>query len=241
MILIIVFTFFLVRNEMTKTAYIGLDSENLPTVRLQGEGVVRVAPDQAEVSFAVVTEDDESEVAVEENNRRMEEVVEYLKNEGIEEENIRTGDFNVRPMEDWSRDPETGESTRTIHGYRVNNTVEVEITDLEKAGVIMDGAVRAGANRVSRFNMVVSDEEEYKREARQEAIRKAQEKGGQIASDLGVNLGRILSFSEDAARPPMIRAGLEVMEEDDVAPGEVPIEPGESEVRVNVTMEYELR
>ncbi len=240
LILAAVLMFFLIKNEMTRTAYIGLESGNLPVMRLQGEGVTQVVPNRVEMSLAVITEGEESEAALEENNRQMEQVVSYLKDQGVEEANIQTGEFSVRPVHDWVADSETGERRRVISGYLVSNRVDVKVTDMEKAGTITDGAVQAGANEVTRFDLVVSDEEEYKKEARREAIREAREKAEEIAYDLGVELGRVISFSEDTIHPFVTRSATEAMDVDDPRP-QVPIEPGEEEIKVNVTVGFELK
>jgi len=236
-----IFVIFLTRNELLKTSFIGLDTENLPTLRLQGEGVVYVSPDKAEVVFSVITESEDSEEALRENNRKMNDVIEYLKNEEVGDENIRTGDVSIVPMEDWREDLQTGRRIREIYAYRARNIIEVQLKDLERAGEIISGAVAAGVNEVSRFNLVVSDEEAYKKEAREKAIKEAREKGEEIASALGVRLKRIISFSEDRYYYPMMRAEMDMVEIMEEVPSEAPIEPGENEIKVNVTVEYEIR
>ncbi len=227
-----------ITNQVSKSRYIGLDHKNLPSIQLKGEGTVYATPDTARISLTVLTQAPDTSQALSDNNRKMEAVIEYLKAEGVEENNIRTTGFNIRPLQERIEDPQTGKKRTEIYAYRVINTVEADIKDIEKAGKIASGAVEAGANRVDRLQFIVSREEEYKKEARRKAVRQAKERGEEIADSLGVELGRLLNFSEDRDFfRPMARA--QAMETADRT--EVPLEPGENEIKANVTLEYEIR
>ncbi len=219
----------LISNEVERSRFIGLDSEHMRTVRVSGEGEVSVAPNVAKVSFAVVTEDSSTEDALNENNTRAEELINYLKNEGIEDNNIRTKGFTVRPLY------EQIEDRRTLYGYRVTNSVETYIEDMERVSSLIDGAVRAGANEVNSVQFLVEEEEEYKNEARKKAIEDAKRKAQETSSALGVKVGRVISFSEERDYYAPIQERMDAVE------GQVPIEPGESDITVNVTVEYEIR
>ncbi len=227
----------LIGNEIFKSSFIGLDSENLPTIKVQGEGKVSAVPNTAEVAFSVVTEKDDSQEAMEENSKKMQSIVDYLKEEGVEDEEMQTLGVSVRPLRDWS--PEILED-RT-YGYEARNILEVRIKDIEKMQGLIDGAMRAGANEVSRFQLTIDDEEEYKKEAREKAIKEAKERAEEIAAGLEVKVGRVMSFSEE--RSHYYYAARSEVAEDVVGeePTEVPIEPGEDEITVNVSVEYEIR
>ncbi len=232
----------LISNENLKSKFIGLDKTHLPTIQLKGEGTVYAVPDTAEISFTVLTEGDDTETALSENNRKMDSVISYLKEEGVDESDIQTSGFNIRPLQNRKEDPLTRETRLEIYGYQVRNTVEVELKDLEKADTVIDGAVRAGANEVNRFQFQVSDEEEYKAEARRKAIKETKEKGEEIASALGVSLGRVIAFSEDTRYIPFVRTEMEIAADREIVSSEAtPVEPGENEIKVNVTVKYEIR
>ncbi len=218
----------LIANYTKKADYIGLDS--LPTVQVRGSGEVSVVPDVVEMSFSVVTTDADSETAVSDNNEKMERVVDYLKGEGVED--IKTGRFDLRPLYEYLEDSRR----RVVYNYEVTNTVEVKLRDIEKASSIIDGAVKAGANRVDRFNLLVEEEDQYKEEAREMAIKEARKKAEKISDSLGTSLGRVVGFSEDTDyRYPIMR--------EDAAGGAsgVPIEAGENDISVSVRIEYEIK
>ncbi len=229
----------IISNQSLKSNFIGLDSQRLPSIQVSGEASVYAAPDTARISFSVITESEDTAGAITENNRKTGAVIDYLKEEGIEEKNIRTSGFSLRPLQQRKRDPHTGLSKTEIYGYRATNTVEVEVKDLEKTGTITGGAVRAGANSVRGLLFIVSNEEEFKKQAREKAVNRAREMAQEIALSLDASLGRIISFSEDRGfRAPMARHLM--MEAADTA-YEVPMEPGENEIKVRVSLEYEIR
>ena len=238
-VFLVVFMGTLIGNQSLKSNFIGLDSSHLPTIEVRGEGRVHASPDQAEVSFAVITQAEDTQEAITENNEKMERVINYLKEEGIDESDIKTSGFNIIPLRERREDPLTREYRMDIYAYEVRNSVEVLIRDLEKAGEIVDGGVRAGANSVNSLRFIVSDEDSYKNEAREMAIKEAKDRAQEIASALGVSLKRTIAFSEDRGYPPYFREA--VMAEDINAGGQVPLEPGESEIIVNVNIRYEIR
>ncbi len=225
-------------NQIKKGNYIGLENEEVRTIKVEGEGVVSVTPDEAEISFAVITSDESSEVALNENNINADRLITFLKEEGVEEKNIQTAGVNVNPVYDRSSD---FTSERRIIRYEVSNRVDVKIEDIDKVGGILDGGVRAGANSVSNLRFSISDEESVKNNAREEAIKDARERAEEIASALGVKIGRVMDFSESRGYTPIYRSMMmDSMEMAEDVP-ETPIQPGEDEVKASVVVEFEIK
>ena len=126
-------------------------------------------------------------------------------------------------------------------GYEVTQSLEVKIRDMEKIGNIIEGATAAGANEVGSLQFTVDKEEEFKKQARKEAIEKAKAKAEELASQLGVNLVKITNFSESSVIPYFY--GLEkAAAPAGMGAGETPqIETGENKIEVTVTITYEIR
>lgn len=227
----------LINNEIKKANFIGLDSQNLRTITVSGEGMMHVVPDIASISFSITTRDKTTETALSQNNQKTDQVIEFLKEQGVAAEDIKTIDFNVYPL--YKRDIDF--ISREIDYYEVVNRIVVELKDLEKASVIIDGAIRAGANRTDSLQFLVSNEEEFKKEAREKAVEQARSKAQEIASALGVKLGRVIDFSETSNYYLPFRAEKEIMVADTSSAYEVSLEPGENEITVNVIINYEIR
>ncbi len=234
-----VFVNTLISAQAEKNKVMGLDAQNIPTIIVSGEGKVSVSPDVAEISFSVITTDDTVEEALGKNNDKMQRVIGYLKNERVEDKDIQTSSFNVRPLYRYEEDRITGTGERILYAYEVSNSISVNLKDFGKINTVIDGAVRSGANNVSGLRFIVSDKEAYKKQAREEAIGMAKQKASEISLSLGVSLGRVLDFSEDYYSPISAMRGYDMAM--DSIESSVPIEVGENEISVSVTVRYEIK
>ena len=61
------------------------DFENIPKMTIRGEGVLIKPSDQVEVDLGVITHSENSSEAVNANNIKMRQIIENLKNIGLEE------------------------------------------------------------------------------------------------------------------------------------------------------------
>ncbi|MGM0439360.1 MAG: SIMPL domain-containing protein [Patescibacteria group bacterium] len=228
-----IFVIALTINEFAENKYTGLDDSR--SIRVSGEETLYEAPDEAEIIFSVVTQGSDYEQATNRNSERMNEITEYLRDEGVSDSNLRTMNFSVSPR--YENIEEENRTRREIIGYEVENNLRVKTEELEKIDSLISGAVDAGANKVSNLSFLVSNEEEIKKEARDKAIENAREEAEAIADSLGVDLGRILDYSESGYYP--VGRSVEMMESD-AADQNVPIEAGENEIRSSVDVTFEI-
>lgn len=219
-------------------------------IPVTGEGKVSVKPDVARVTVSIVTRGEFLKSAQEENSRKSNVLVGYLKSEGVLEKDIRTIGYNIYPQ--YSIPPpcvpggcpaQTVENrTPKIIGYEVRNAYEITIRDLTKAGDILTGVVGAGANEVSGISFTIDKSETLIAEARKKAIDNADEKAARLARDLGLRRGKLVSFSEGGYQPYFYEKAASGGRGGDYAetPPAPSIAPGETELRVNVTAVYEF-
>ena len=112
---------------------------------------------------------------------------------------------------------------------------------MEKIGDIIQGATDAGANQIGDLQFIVDKEDEFKKQAREEAIKKAKEKAKELASQLGVDLVRITNFSESGETPRLMY--YEATAKSVGGGGEMPapsIQTGENKISVSVSITYEI-
>ena len=215
-------------------------------VTLAGEGKVSAKPDVARINATVFTQRPLLKEAQEENSRKSEAVVAYLKNQGVEDKDIKTTGYNIYPQYSYPR-PCYGticpveEDVPKIVGYQVRNSLEITVRDLAKAGGILSGLVNAGVNEVSGINFTIDQPDALRAEARKKAIDDASAKAEKLARDLGQRLGRIVSFSESGGFPPPIFLGRAEFDGKGGGGAEPAIQPGENEVIVNVSITYEFK
>ena len=214
----------------------GLGVSDQPRISVRGSGVVSAKPDMANLQVGVSIQNPSLETAQSEAAGKMEALVQQLKAAGIDEKDINTTQYNVEPVMDY-RD---GQSP-TVTGFRVTNVVEVKIRDLSKASKLIDDLVKSGANTIYGLNFGFSDPSALMKQAREAAVKDAREKAEQLAGLNGVALGAVLVVDDGGANvpPPAIEAKVANMAAQDAALP--PINPGQQEVRVEVSVVYGIK
>jgi uncharacterized protein YggE len=216
---------------------------------VSGEGKVVAVPDVAELSFGVLTEGGKNLADLQkENANKTNAIIAFLKESGIDEKDIKTQSYTVTPRyKSYYCPPPTGAGYSTscppaeIVGYSVSQSVAVKIRDVNKAGDIVGGVVEKGANTVLGPTFTVDDSTLLENQARKEAIFRAKEKAKAIAGAGGFRLGKILSLQEGIYFPsPISQPFLGKGGYGGESAG-IDIEPGSQEIRVNVTIIYEIR
>jgi uncharacterized protein len=205
------------------------------SVNATAEAVVRTAPDRATLSIGVVTQAQTAAAAGEQNATQVQSVLAELRRVLGAKAEIRTTSYSVHPNMRYPRD---GGEPR-IAGYIARNVVEATIDDLKLIGPVIDAATKAGSNEIQQLQFSLKDEDAARRQALQDATRKARVNAETIASALGLRIVRVLSAGEaqtDVIRPMM--ADMKSMRMAEAAP--TPVEPGNIEVRARVSLVLEV-
>jgi hypothetical protein len=165
-------------------------------------------------------------------------VIAALIDNGVDEKDIQTVQFNVSPQYDFSRTNGPGE----IIGYIVSNVVTAKVRELDRAGEAIDAATAAGGNDavVQGVSFGIDDPTALQAQAREEAVQKAKAQAEQLASNSGAKLGKLLSISESSYYPyydrgiPTAAGGAAFDAES------TPIQSGELEISVTVSVVYAI-
>lgn len=206
------------------------------TIAVSGTGTVLVKPDIAVADIAISVEGATAKAAQDQANVKSKSVVDYLKKSDVKEADIKTSGYNIYPQYDYAN------GSSRIRGYQVTQSLTVKIRDMDEANTILDGVVSAGANQVNGLRFEVDKPDKVKAEARKKAIADANTKAEELRDDLGIQLGKIVSFSESGDYvPPIIygRGGGVTKADSAVSAPEIP--SGENEVTVNVTITYQIK
>jgi len=169
-----------------------VDSNGNSTISVSGSGIIEAEPDEAKVCLGVETQSENVTDALEENSLRMAAVIEAMEELGIPKTSIETTYFRIRSVRDYeAKDDE-------IVGYKVDNEVKVELSDLDKIGEVIEEAINAGANKVRRIEFGLNEDKkkELKKEAIKEACEDAESKADAIASGLGLEVVRVSAVKE---------------------------------------------
>ncbi len=166
----------------------------LTRITVIGDAQTKVAPDTAQITFSVVTQNALALNAQQENAKKSEAVktaVEAIA-ASVKPE-IKTSDYNLSPQQDYSKD------TPKISGYEVKNTVTVSIRDLSQVGAVIDAATKAGANSVEGIQFVLRENSPAQGDALALATRQAMTKAEAIAQSLNGVIVRVVESIEGGA------------------------------------------
>jgi len=202
------------------------------TLTVTGNGIVYLTPDIAYLYVGVHTEGADIAEAIDRNNSRTQAVVDALKNMGVAVEDIQTSNFSVWSMEDYD---DTG--NRYIK-YSVDNTVYITIRDLSQLGALLDTVVAAGANTINSLTFDVADKAAALVEARRLAMENASALAEELAQTAGVQVGDIqsITYSDSYYNPYYGMGG------GGAAPNaSVPIQPGQTQISVTVSVTYGIK
>ena len=217
-----------------------------PSLTVSEQGTIQLAPDKAVVALSVETAGESLEKVQADNRERMERVIARLQKLGIKKERIQTSSLTVTPQypprpRRQSNQPAVPQIPKII-GYKVSNSLTVEVIKLEIVGRVVDSALQAGANRFSHITWALRDDSPARLKAMKAAAQKAREKAETLSQVLNVKLIQLLAVKEGGATPIPQRStrGRAMMSMATEDSGSVPVSPGELTVRATVTLVYEI-
>ncbi len=209
------------------------------TLNISGNGTVYLTPDIAYIYLGVHTEDPAIATAVSKNNTQTQTLVDALKKAGIASKDIQTSNFSVYSNNNGQTlDKTTGQVVSGGY-YSVDDTVYVTARDLTHLGNLLNTAVGAGANNINSISFDVADKTAAMTQARQKAMANASSLAAELAKTAGVKLGEIqnVSYSDNS---PLSYYGMGGGGAS--APNaSVPIQPGQTQISVTVSVTYALK
>lgn len=217
-------------SAMPATMALADDKAPERSVSVTGNGTAKARPDTAHITTGVVSDGDTARAALDVNSKAMTTMIAAVKDLGIGAKDIQTVNFAVHPR--YTRAKE-GEAQK-ISGYRVVNTLRINVSDIDKLGQILDAVVAQGSNEIGGVAFSIAEADSLTDEARREAMDDAKRKASLLAKSAGAKLGKVMTISEDMPHPLPRQAFTRGAVAAESAP---PIEAGEQSlsVRVNVT------
>lgn len=219
------------------------------TINVSGKGEVMAKPDIAQFSFSVRGDGADATAAQAKSAEVINNTTNYLKENGVEEKDIKTEGYNMNPKYKYETRPclygsycPPGE--QIPDGFEVYQTITVKVRDIDKAGTLLAGIGDKGATDISGLNFTVDDADALTDEARKLAIEDAQAQAEILADNLGVRIVKMMSYYEDTPMP-MYGYGGEMRDMAMSAKAEMAPTPsiptGENKTVSNVTITYEVK
>jgi len=209
------------------------------TITVDGEGKINATPDTGHMSLSVVSQGATVKQVTTDNNTKMNAVIAAVKGAGIADADITTSQYSLEPQYDYNS---SSSGTYKIKGYNLTQAIALKIHDLNKVDDVLDVGTKAGANEVGSLSFDIDDTGPVKAKARQQAFDKAKQKAQDMASEAGVSLGRIVTFSESTPYTPgpiMYDMAVKSVGNEAAAPAPT-IQTGQQELTMDVSVTYEI-
>ena len=216
------------------------ESDEQNTISVNGFSEVTAKPDVAQITLTVITEDIELGIASNQNNERINAIISFLKESGVEDKDIKTSLYNINPRYEYLNDY----NKRYLASYEVEQSLTVKIRNLDSVGDIVAGATERGSNDISSLQFIIDDDELLKAQAREQAIANAKENAEKLGKELGVSLTEMVSFYENSYVPTYSDNAYKLMggamtELSSISSPS--IQTGENSITSNVTIVYKIK
>lgn len=215
---------------------VGHEPRPQDTFTIDGEGKVSGKPDLALVDIGLYTEGDDVPSVQNANTQKVNAMLAALKDLGIADADIQTSNYNITPRYQYN------EGAQTVIGYAVSQNLAVKVRDLSKVGTVLSRVGSLGANQVNGVTFTIDDPSSLEQAARKEALEDARTKAEELADALGVNIVRVVTFSESSNNfptpQPIALRGLEAAPSTQIIPE---IQPGALDVHSQVSVTFEIR
>lgn len=211
------------------------------TISVGATAEVFSAPDHATITLGAQSEAGDAASAQRTTSEITRKIIAQITKEGVEEKDIRTSTLQLFPVYQTESGPVSsrGKSPSEIIKYRASNSLTVSLSDFSKIGPIIDGAMKAGANRIEGVSFELKNDLEARLKALQKAIDEAQKKGKAIADSLELTIDGVLSVSEGENRVFPIQSAMPMMMERASFGAQTPVQPGEVRVESSVSITYQ--
>ena len=179
---------FLMLSLMTTKVFAA--EAKIPTLSVNGEGIVEAAPDMATISIGVVTQDKDAARAQSANAKAAQDIINSIVELGVERKKIGTSDYTFRPT--YRQD---ANHQSILSGYEVRNTVHVILDDLDLVGKVIDTALNHGANSIDSLEFGIKNRKKLQDDALVLAIRDARQRADLVAREIGKSIVGVQDIS----------------------------------------------
>lgn len=209
-------------------------------ITVTGTGKTTAKPDLAQIQLGISTLAPTVQAARDQAATALDAMIATVKANGVDDKDIQTQQFSIQPEYDYRNDQQT------LRGFRINNVVSVKLRDIDKTSKVVDDAVQAGGNdtQIQGIFFTIDNPDDLKQQARQKAVEDAKQKAQTLADAAGVKVGDALQISESGYMPPIYDARSAFagdMAAPSAAQPETPIQPGELDVSVDVSVTWSIQ
>jgi len=202
----------------------------LRTLTVTGRGMESIQTTLSLVNLGVEVQGKTAQDVQQDAARRSSAVVALLKSRNVDK--LETTGIRLNPVYSYNN------NVQRITGYAATNTVSFRIP-IEKAGILLDEAVKVGATQINGVSFVASDEAiaQAQKQALRKATQEAQQQADAVFASLGFKSKEIVSIQVNNANaptpPPIAYRSAKLTQQD----ASTPVVGGEQEVDASVTLQ----
>jgi uncharacterized protein YggE len=175
--------------------------------------------------------------AIKEVNTKVEELVKAVKSFGISETEIKTQNLSVYQQEEYYTENGT---QRTRKGqWRVNNSVEIVLKEVDRASALVTLLTSSGATNVYGPNFSFEDTSEAEKDLFKAAMTDAKEKAEMLAKASDRKVGKVVNIIEGNSTSNSPIYGAKMM--DGMGGTGAVVEVGSGTVSQTLTVVFELK
>jgi uncharacterized protein YggE len=185
-----------------------------------GEAAREISPEVIELGFDIHSVGMSAAIALQENSTKAKYITQALVANGGAETDVTTGAVEVMPILQLPNPPlmmsnplllqgtfstsgapspmmPAAPDNPNLIGYRAVSSIKVVARNVNRAGEVVDLAIRTGAVPNGSIRYVLQDEETLEHTLLEQAIRRAREKAAVLAAAVGKSTGSPISISEE--------------------------------------------
>jgi uncharacterized protein YggE len=202
-----------------------------------GEGSVDVTPDIAYVEVGIVVDNLPTAKQVQDKIAKVNnDIVLALKSFQVATEDVKTTNYSINPSYNYT------DGKQRPDGYDGSARLQIKVRDKDRVGEVIQAITAAGANEIYNTRFAIDAPEKYREQARDKAIKHAQEQAAKLSRQFGVRLGKVTGYTESyepSTVQPYVDGGVYKSMDAGQAPAE--LQPGTETIRSTVTLFYERR
>lgn len=220
------------------TAITFAQEKPIPLINVNGEHIIKIEPDGANVNFMIISTNKDLQTAKKENDALVSKAIVFLKSQNIADKDLRTTRVDLQPYNEYVKDE------KPIQMYRAQQSLAFKVKDLNKLTDLLSGLVDLGVNNIQSVQFTSSRLNELQDEARAKAMLDAKRKATILAKAVGQKVGNAFTINDNTSSNGnypravynMAYKSSDMME----SGGQVPIASGEIEITANVQVSFLL-
>jgi hypothetical protein len=246
-VLALILSFFANRSTLTVATALAADGDcdSSRSIQVSGSAVIKVVPDLVTIQLGVTSNATTPQGVYDQNTAAMKRVMAAIRLLGVAEKDISTDYYIIRPVY-------RNYDSLVIDGYRINNTILVNLKDVGKVSQVLAAALSAGANEVIDVQFKTTQLRQYRDQARALAMKAAQEKARDLAASANAEPGCVLNIDENSwsyfgypwsgrYQPQVQNVMQNAPSNDQPAIDDGPISLGQIAVQAEVQVKYSLK